>query len=173
MATAAASPGTSAKRAARRERRRAERQAPREGRGGLLAEQVPLGERPQAPWHPLPLSELLIFVGLVAVIVGATRGQSGLPVIAAGVLSVCVGTLDFCIREHLSGYRPHTTLLATFATALLYGLLAILMLALGVPAPAYFIVPLVVGVPVFMFLFRLLRARFREARRKRMFAAGS
>ncbi len=171
-ATAAASTGKSAKRAARREQRRSERGAPREGRGGLLSEQLPLGERPQAPWHPLPLSELLIFVGLVAVIIGATRGRSGLPVIAAGVLSACVGTLDFTIREHLSGYRPHTTLLATFATAILYGLLAIVVLALGVPAPAYFVVPLLVAVPVFTFLFRLLRARFRDARRERVFAAG-
>jgi hypothetical protein len=169
---AAASPRTSDKRAARRERRRAQRRTPREGRGGLLSEQVPLGERPQAPWHPLPLSELLIFVGLVAVIIGATRGESGLPVVAAGVLSAVVGTLDFTIREHLSGYRPHTTLLATFVTALLYGLLAIVLLALGVPAPAYFVVPLVVAVPLFTFLFRLLRARFREARRERTFVAG-
>jgi hypothetical protein len=139
---------------------------------GRLGELQSLGERPPPPWHPLPLSELLIFVGLVAVIIGGTRGESGLPVVAAGVLSACVGTLDFTIREHLSGYRPHTTLLATFATALIYGLLAIVLLALGVPAPAYFVVPLVVGVPLFTFLFRLLRARFREARRERTFAAG-
>jgi hypothetical protein len=41
-----------------------------------------------------------------------------------------------------------------------------------VPAPAYFVVPLVVAVPLFTFLFRALRARFREARRERTFVAG-
>src|SRR6202050_1862033 len=34
-----------------------------------------LDEPPQAPWHPLPLSELLILVGIVGVIVGLRREQ--------------------------------------------------------------------------------------------------
>jgi hypothetical protein len=139
---------------------------------GRLAEQLALGERPRAPWHPLPLSELVIFVGMIGVVVGALRGQSGLPVVAVGVLAVCIGTLDFTIREHLSGYRPHTTLLAAVPTALLHGLLAIALLALGAPSPSWIVIPIAVDIPVFMFLFRLLRDRFREARRERVFAAG-
>jgi hypothetical protein len=172
-ATAAPPTGAGARKAERRERRRrSEREEPAHERRGLLSEQTALGERPRAPWHPLPLSELLIFVGLVAVIIGGTRGTSGLGVVAAGVLAACIGTLDFCIREHLSGYRPHTTLLASFATALLYGLIAIVLLAVGVGAPAYFVVPLAVAVPVFVSLFRLLRVRFREARHERKLALG-
>jgi len=137
-----------------------------------LAEQLALGERPQAPWHPLPLSELLIFVGLVGVVVGALRGESGLPIVAAGILAASVGTLDFSVREHFSGYRPHTTLLAAVPTALLHGALAIALLALGAPAPSWIVIPIAVDVPVFLFLFRRLRERFRDARRERLYAAG-
>ena len=32
------------------------------------------GERPQAPWHPLPLSELLILVGAIGAVVAWLRG---------------------------------------------------------------------------------------------------
>jgi hypothetical protein len=136
-----------------------------------LGEQAALGERPQAPWHPLPLSELLIFVGLIGVLVGISRGESGLLVVAAGILAVCVGTLDFTLREHLSGYRPHTILLAAVPTALLHGAITVAMVALGAPSPSFIVVPLLIDVPVFWVLYRVLRARFRDARRERMFAA--
>lgn len=154
-------------------RSRAAEEGAASGRGSQrLAEQLALGERPQAPWHPLPLSELLIFVGLVAAAIGGLKGESGLPIVAAGIFSVTVGTLDFTIREHLSGYRPHTTLLAALPTALLHGVLAIVLLALGAPWPSWIVVPVVIDVPVFWFLWRMLRERFRDARRERVFAAG-
>jgi hypothetical protein len=156
--------------AASRARRRSSSRG--SGAGGRLAEQAALGERPQAPWHPLPLSELLILVGIVGVIVGASRGESGLPVIAVGIGAIAIGTLDFSIREHLSGYRPHTTLLAAIPTAVLHGALALALVALGASSTLYVVAPLVVDVPVFAVLFKLLRARFRDARRERVFAAG-
>lgn len=170
--TSGKTPGKPAGRTAgKRERGRAGPSS-RAGRAaGRLGEQAALGERPQAPWHPLPLSELLIFVGLIGVVVGVARGESGLPVVAAGVGAICVGTLDFSFREHLSGYRPHTTLLATVPTALLHGGIAIAMVALGAPSPSFIVAPLLIDVPVFWVLYRLLRARFRDARRERMFAA--
>ena len=137
-----------------------------------LAEQAPLGERPQAPWHPLPLSEILIFVGLVAGVIGATRSESGLPIIGAGVLAILLGTLDFTAREHLSGYRPHTTMLAAVPTALVFAALVVVMRAVHVPSPLWVIVPLAIAVPLFMFLFSRLRSRFRDARHQRVLAAG-
>jgi hypothetical protein len=93
-------------------------------------------------------------------------------VIGAGIGSVCIGTLDFTIREHLSGYRPHTTLLAALPTALLHGGIAVAMVALGAPSPSFIVAPLLVDVPVFWVLYRVLRDRFRDARRERVFAAG-
>src|SRR5205807_4648616 len=35
-----------------------------------------VGERPQVPWHPLPLSELLILVGAIGAAIGFSRGVS-------------------------------------------------------------------------------------------------
>jgi hypothetical protein len=152
------------------ERGKRQGQGSRAGRAaGRLAEQAALGERPQAPWHPLPLSELLILVGMIGAIIGA--GRESLITVGAGILAVCVGTLDFTIREHLSGYRSHTTLLAAVPTAIVHGLLAIALLALGAPSPSWIVVPLVIDVPLFWFLYRLLRDRFRDARRERVFAA--
>jgi hypothetical protein len=152
--------------------RPSKRPRPARGAAARLAEQTALGERPQAPWHPLPLSELLIFVGLIAVVIGASRGESGLPVLAAGIGAIVIGTLDFSIREHLSGYRPHTTMLAALPTALLHGVLAIGLLAVKAPEPVPVVAPLVIDVPVFWTLFKLLRSRFSDARHERVLQAG-
>jgi hypothetical protein len=150
----------------------AKRPRPARSAAQALGEQHALGERPQAPWHPLPLSELLIFVGLVAVVIGATRGESGIPVLAAGIGAIVIGTLDFSIREHLSGYRPHTTMLAAVPTALLHGVLAVALLAAGLPEPVPVVAPLVIDVAVFAVLFKLLRARYSEARHERVLRVG-
>ena len=158
--------GSSAARPSARQRREAARAATRFG------DALPVGERPQPPWHPFPLSEILIFVGLVGIVIGASRKESGVPAIIAGVVAVLVGTLDFTIREHLSGYRSHATLLAAVPTALFHSAMAVLLLALGAPSPSWVIAPLVLDVPVFLFLFRRLQRRFREARHARILAAG-
>jgi hypothetical protein len=131
-----------------------------------------VGERPQPPWHPFPLDEILIFVGMIGIVIGASRKQNGVVAIVAGVGAVLGGTLDFTIREHLSGYRSHASLLAAVATALFHSAVAVLMLALGAPSPTWVVAPLVLDVPVFVFVFRRLRVRFREARHARLLAAG-
>lgn len=129
------------------------------------------GERPQPPWHPWPLSEILIFVGAIGSLVGFARRESGHAVLIAGLAAVMIGTLDFTIREHLSGYRAHTALLASLPTALLHGALALALLAAGAPRVTWVLVPLALDVPLFWFLFRVLRARFQDARRERIFQA--
>jgi hypothetical protein len=129
------------------------------------------GERPQAPWHPFPLAELLILIGLVAIVAGASKGSSGLVVLATGAGIVLLGTMEFSIREHLSGYRSHTILLA-FLPTVMFHTAGVLLLAqvLGVSTAPSVIAPLVLDLPVFAFLFRLLRARYLDARRERTFA---
>jgi hypothetical protein len=127
-------------------------------------------ERPQAPWHPLPLSEIVILAGVVGAVVGYARGPSGLPVLLVGVAAVAIGTLEFTVREHFSGYRSHTILLASVPTVLFHGVLAFVLLALHVPSPAWVVVPVVLDVPLFLVLFKELRWRFQDARRARMFA---
>ncbi|MFI4992534.1 MAG: hypothetical protein ACHQCH_02820 [Solirubrobacterales bacterium] len=130
------------------------------------------GERPEAPWHPLPLSELLILVGAAGMIVAYIRGIEGnVSLLVTSVAAVLLGTIDFTLREHLSGYRSHTILLA-FLPTVVFHTAGVLLLAqvLGVSTAPSVIAPLVLDLPVFAFLFRLLRARYLDARRERTFA---
>jgi hypothetical protein len=127
-----------------------------------------VGERPQAPWHPWPFSELLILVGAIGTIVGFSTQAP--PLLVASLGAVLLGTLEFTIREHRTGYRSHSTLLAAVPTALLHGGVALALFALGVNGELLVVLPLLLDVPVFWFLFRFLRARFEDARRERVFA---
>jgi hypothetical protein len=154
------------------ERRASAAEPARRGQVGFAEQLAALGERPQAPWHPLPLSELLIFVGIVAMVVGLVRNEASHAALLVGVVAVAIGTLEFTAREHLSGYKPHTTLLAFVPTAVFHAAAAVLLVALGVPSPVWAVVPLALDVPVFVVLFKLLRGRFLDARRERSFQLG-
>jgi hypothetical protein len=133
-------------------------------------------ERPQAPWHPLPLSELLILVGAVGAVIGVKRLNGGVsnagPVLVAGVLAVAIGTVEVTLREHLSGYRAHTLLLALIPVIALHTVMILIL-------SAFFVVPRWVNVPllaidlaVFAILYKVLRMRFLDARRARLYASG-
>jgi hypothetical protein len=127
-----------------------------------------VGERPEAPWHPWPFSELLILVGAIGTIVGVINTDPR--VLYAGLAAVVIGTLEFTVREHRSGYRAHSSLLAAVPTALVHGGIALGLFALGASGGVLVIAPLVIDVPLFWLLFRFLRARFDDARRERVFA---
>jgi hypothetical protein len=140
------------------------------GAAGFGAQLAALGERPRAPWHPLPLSELVILVGLIGAVVGVARGASGRAVLFTGIGAVAIGTIEFSVREHLSGYRPHTTLLAFLPTAVFHSAAAVALVTLGSPRAVWIIAPLVLDLPLFAFLFKLLRGRFLDARQQRRLA---
>ena len=127
-----------------------------------------VGERPEAPWHPWPFSELLIFVGAIGTIVGVVKEDAR--VLYAGLGAVVIGTLEFSIREHRTGYRSHSSLLAVVPTALVHGGVALGLFALGARGAALILAPLAIDVPLFWLLFRFLRVQFEEARRERVFA---
>jgi hypothetical protein len=127
-----------------------------------------LGERPRAPWHPLPLSELLILIGAIGAVVGLARGEAGVVVLIAGLAAVLIGTVEVTLREHLSGYRSQTLILTLLPTIALYTGVLILTR----PAPALSLVLLALVGALGVFLFRALRARFKDARRERMFSEG-
>jgi hypothetical protein len=136
-----------------------------------------VGERPQAPWHPLPLSELLILVGAIGTIIGFSRAKSGGfssggPTLIAGLVAVALGTLEVTLREHRSGYRSHTLLLALLPTVAFHSIV-ILVLAAITTVPRWINVPLLLlDAALATFLFKMLRLRFLDARRERTFAAG-
>jgi hypothetical protein len=159
-----------------RKRRRRPRQRPREAEGGSGAKTaVAQGrrpgetaraddhrtrgqrryrdpdERPKAPWAPFPLVELVVLVALVLLAGGfVIRGHRGTLMIGAGLVLGTLAGLELSIREHLTGYRSHTALLAgAVALAVLVGLT---LLAPSIPA----VIRLVVAAAVFAAAARLL-----------------
>jgi hypothetical protein len=101
---------------------------------------TPGDERPPAPWGSFPLAELAILAGIVMLAIGLFGG--GGTAIAVGVVLAGIGGLEVAIREHLAGYRSHTTLLAgavfvAVVALLFYGANLILAVCLGVGAVAF------------------------------------
>jgi hypothetical protein len=148
---------------------------PRETRRGGFKDPQSLGERPEAPWHPFPLSELLILIGAIATVVGLTKLKHGLAsggaTLVVGVVAVLAGTVEFTLREHRSGYRSHTILLAAIPAVVVYTGTLLVLSAFVSPIPSGLkVAPLVLALPVFALLFKLLRGRFKDARRERVFA---
>ncbi len=78
-------------------------------------------ELPRPPWHPVPLIELCVLVGLVLVVLGFLNFQesSGRAMLVAGMALGSLGGLDTALREHLGGRRSHSTLLAALPAVLL------------------------------------------------------
>jgi hypothetical protein len=149
---------------------------------GRLAELKAQGERPPAPWHPWPLSELLIFVGAIGVLVGLARhvsldgpgrlGGPGAATLVAGVVAVVLGTIEVSLREHRSGFRSHTLMLSLLPAIALYTVLA-LGIAAFTTVPRWLNIPLVLlAGALFTVLYRVLRATFVDARRERTFSGG-
>jgi len=105
---------------------RAERQVSAERRRAANRSPGAVGERPRGLFGAVPVSELAILAGGFAFIVGMVRG--GGPALYVGLIVLGLGVVEFTAREHFSGYRSHTTLLAaipvvpiTLAVARIFG----------------------------------------------------
>ncbi len=134
------------------------------------------GERPPAPWHPLPLSELLILAGAIVAVIGFKRvnseGSRGAPTLIAGIAAVAIGTFEVTLREHLSGYRSHTVMLALLPV-LVFDSLVVLVISLFTSEPRLLSVGLLaLDITLFALMFRMLRARFLDARHARVLREG-
>jgi hypothetical protein len=131
---------------------------PRRQRSGPLGA---YGERPPGPFGGLPVSEFAIFAGAVALVVGVIR-HSTLALIG-GVVICLFGVVEVTSREHFSGYRSHTVLLAAIPAVAVEFLIA---LTIGPPAVrALLLVPVAA---VFATCAVLLRKRFLIARQARI-----
>ena len=142
--------------AARRERadQRASGQAavrPRPRPGRPLIDQ-----RPQAPWGSFPLSELVILLGIVLILWGVLSGSGGEARLVAGLVIACLGGGELALREHIAGYRSHSTLLAG-ATA--FAVVTAVALGLG---PVQVWVLVLLGIAVFGSSFYGLRELFKR-----------
>jgi hypothetical protein len=119
------------------------------------------GERPPSPFGGLPISEILIFAGGVALIVGLVEG--GGPAVIVGFVVCALGVAEVTAREHFSGYRSHAMLLAAIPTvAVLFGLVA--TIGSGTKNRTLLVAAVV---PLFAILFWLLRKQFQIARQAR------
>jgi hypothetical protein len=132
-------------------------------------------ERPQAPWHPLPLSEILILVGAIAVAIGLIRSKKGFhaggPTLLAGIGAATIGTIEVTWREHRGGYRSHALMLAVLPVILFHSAV-ILIVAAFTPVPQALTIGLLpVDVALLAVLFKLLRGSFADAKRERNFAS--
>jgi hypothetical protein len=120
-----------------------------------------VGERPEGPFGGLPISELAILCGIIAVVVGIAGGGS--TALGVGVVVVALGVVEITAREHFSGYRSHTALLAGIPAVAVE---AAIVLLIGEPRQRPLL--LVPVVPVFLVIFWLLRRRFVSARQARI-----
>ena len=107
------------------------------------------------------MSEIAILAGLVGAVVGFIRG--GGPVLIVGIVVIALGVLEICGREHFSGYRSHTTLLAAIPSL---GAETAIVAAVGAPSQRFLLLLFVV--PVYCLLFWLLRRKFLAARQARV-----
>jgi hypothetical protein len=120
-----------------------------------------VGERPTSPFGGLPVSEVAIFAGIVALVVGLITG--GTPALVVGAIVCGLGVTEVTAREHFSGYRSHATLLAAVPAVVVEVAYALLI---GVPAQRVLLfVPLLL---VWLPCFWLLRRTFQTARHARV-----
>jgi hypothetical protein len=85
------------------------------GLAARTARGKPPEARPRAPWHPVPLTELCVLLGIVLIVVGLISGVSGdrgRLLLVTGLALGSLGGLDTAGREHFSGWASHTAVLA-------------------------------------------------------------
>jgi hypothetical protein len=112
-------------------------------------------ERPPSPWGSFPLVELTILLALVLLIAGFFVGETrGVVMIAAGVALGSLAALELTLREHFSGYRSHTTVLA--------GVVAVVVLGAGFALEWPQLVKVSAGAGAFLISFYLLREAFKR-----------
>jgi hypothetical protein len=119
---------------------------------------TPPSERPRAPWHPFPLIELCVLAGIVLLVLGLISNDSphGRAMIVAGLGLGSLGGLDTAAREHFSGFRSHTMVLA--------GVPAVVLAAVLYFAAVPWLVLVIAAVVTFAVALRLLwRAYERRA----------
>jgi membrane-bound ClpP family serine protease len=121
-----------------------------------------VGDPPPNPFGGVPVSELLILAGIVALAFWLFVG-GGAPALIAGIVVLVLGVLEFTTREHFSGYRSHTVLLSAMPAIL------VAVAAVSISGEKAGNAPLLAtAIPVFVLLFFPLRKRFKAARQARL-----
>jgi hypothetical protein len=89
---------------------------------------------PPAPWGSFPLSEIVIVVALVLVLAGFfVAPPRGAVMLGTGLVLGSLAGLELAIREHFSGYRSHTLVLAgAIGVVVLVGMLTLTKVHAGI-----------------------------------------
>ena len=122
-------------------------------------------DRPKPPWHPVPLVELCVLVGIVLLVLGALdlRSDRGKLLLVLGMALGSLGGLDTALREHLAGYRSHTTVIAALPAVTV----AAVAYFAGVPWPVVVIAAAAAFAGMFWWMRRVYMRRASRARRAR------
>jgi uncharacterized membrane protein YphA (DoxX/SURF4 family) len=78
-----------------------------------LRRRAPSEERPPAPWGAFPLGELTTLAGIVLIVVGFASRTFRL--LAVGFALVALAACELALREHVNGFRSHSSLLGLLA----------------------------------------------------------
>jgi hypothetical protein len=112
-------------------------------------------DRPPSPWGSFPLVELTILIALVLLIVGFFVGNTrGIVMIVAGISLASLAALELTLREHFTGYRSHTSVLA--------GVVGVVVLGLGFVLAWPQLVKVGAGAAAFLLSFYLFREAFKR-----------
>src|SRR3954469_24856123 len=115
-----------------------------------------MDEAPKAPWSPFPLTELVVLLALVMLVLGfVSSGDRRGVLIGVGLVLASLAGGELALREHFSGFRSHTTLLAGLAGFLSCALATVL----GVSKIAVLVIAVVVAIACFPFLRRAFMRR--------------
>ena len=114
-------------------------------------------ERPPAPWGRFPLSELVILLGIGVFLCGiVSGGDQGNERVGGGLVLASLGGGELALREHLAGFRSHSTLLAGVAA-----FVVVTAVALGL-GPVKLWLLLGLGLLVFATTFYAMRELFKR-----------
>jgi hypothetical protein len=81
-------------------------------------------QRPPALWGDFPLSEIVVFIGILLLIVGFfVAPPQGFVMIAVGLALGSLAGLELSVREHFAGFRSHTLVLSAAVAVPLFGVL--------------------------------------------------
>jgi hypothetical protein len=98
----------------------------------------------------------VILLGIVLIGWGAVSGEGGEERLFAGLVIASLGGGELALREHLAGYRSHSTLLAGVAAFVAVTAVALILS----PVKVWILVGL--GVAVFAATFYAMRTIFRQ-----------
>jgi hypothetical protein len=115
-------------------------------------------DRPPAPWGKFPLVEIVVLIALV-LLVGSFLVDTSrrAPMLLGGLALGSLAGLELSIREHFSGFRSHSALLAGAVAAV--GITVTYFVTKG-GGQGIAVVPVVVGGIVFMAAFWIFRQAF-------------